>query len=254
MEVELASHDFISQILKEGEDFIEKAADIGADVSDVEAQFDEVGKALDEKDFATAHEVAKMAVETAKTLPKKFVQGKIAEARTKVMTVVKIGADAMMAKNYLIKARSSMAGGDLAGAMKAYESCMAELDKAPKTLVNKKIANAKSNIERVRAMGQNTEEVDGMMGQAEAKVEEGDFEGALKLLEEGLNALKEIEKAGTEVTNVLFEVDMAVAMAAEAGKDISEARKKLDEAFSISATDPAKAKELALEVKQMLED
>jgi tetratricopeptide (TPR) repeat protein len=252
-EVEKARVGFIEDIVAEGKTLVEKATEIGADVTEVRGQLDEVTAALEKKDFATANEKAKKAVETAKTLPKAFVQGIISEARTKVLAVDKLGADAMMAKNFLIKARSSLAAGDFTAALKACDKCMEELEKAPKALVNKRIALARTDMDYVRSTGQDTTALEQELSGAEAKVAEADFEGAIGIVQDITDRLKALKGLGQEVTNILFDADMSVAEAAEAGRDVKKAKGIVEEAFKLRATDPTKAKELALEAKKLLE-
>jgi outer membrane protein assembly factor BamB/tetratricopeptide (TPR) repeat protein len=255
-EVEKASNSTVSKIVSEGRAFLDKASAMGADVKDVRALFDEADKALEARVFIKAHELAKTAVGSAQELPKKYVTGKLNEARTKVVQVEKIGADTMMAKNFLIRARSSLGANDLDGALKAVEKCLEEMAKAPKELVNRRIAVARTDIEGVKAEGQATAEIEAAIGQAEAKATEENFEEALKLVDGALAKLKDIRQLGNEATNLLVDVDLAISAARDAGKEkglIDKAEDMLNKAIEVKAKDPAKSKEMALEIKKMLE-
>jgi tetratricopeptide (TPR) repeat protein len=253
-EVEKTSNESVANIILEGKELIDKASELGVDVSEVKAHFEEVQQALDDKDFAKAHETAKKAVDLAGRLPRDFVREKVGEARSKVLAIEKSGGDSMMAKNFLIRARSSMAAGDFSGALKACEKCIEEADKAPKTMVNKKIAATRADMEAVRSIGQNTDEVEGLLNEAEEKVGEGDFEEAQNIIGRASEMLKEIKDLGTEATNAIFDADVSISVARDAGKDVTKANELLNEAMTIRAQDPGKAKELAEEIMKMLEE
>ncbi len=252
-EIEKTSNSTVSKILEEGRIFLDKAAAMGADVKGVRAQFDEAQKALEARVFVKAHELAKKAVEASKELPKKYVQDKLTEARNKVVTVEKMGADTMMAKNHLIRARSLLAANDFEAALKSLEKCVEETSKAPRDLVNKRLATAKSDIEDVKAMGQATTDVEGIIAQAEAKKSEEKFDEAMKLVDQTLVTLKKIKELGTQATNAIFDADMAISIARDAGKDVTKANELMHEALEIRAKEPGKAKEMALEIKKMVE-
>jgi tetratricopeptide (TPR) repeat protein len=200
-----------------------------------------------------AHELAKSAVEAAKELPKRFLQDKLSEARNKVVVVEKMGADTMMAKNHLIRARSLLAANDFEAALKSLDKCIEETTKAPRDLMNKRLAAVKADIEDVRAMGQSTTDVEGLISQAQAKEAEEKFDEAMKLVEQALVLLKQIKELGTQATNAIFDADMAISTARDAGKDVTKANELMHQALEIRAKDPAKAKEIALEIKKMVE-
>jgi|GEM_PF-4615841 len=252
-EIEKTSNTTVGKILEEGKTFLEKAAALGADVKDLRTQFDEAQKALEARVFVKAHELAKKAVEAAKEVPKKYVQDKLTQARNKVVTVEKLGADTMMAKNHLIRARSLLAANDYEAALKALDKCVEETSKAPRDLVSKRLATAKADIEDVKAMGQSTTDVEGIIAQAEAKRTEEKFDEAMKFVNQALVTLKQIKELGTQATNAIFDADMAISIARDAGKDVTKANELMHQALEVRAKDPGKAKEMALEIKKMVE-
>jgi outer membrane protein assembly factor BamB/tetratricopeptide (TPR) repeat protein len=252
-EIEKSSNATVGKILEEGKIFLDKAAAMGVNVKTVKAQFDEARTALDSRVFIKAHELAKKAVEAAKEIPKKFVQDKLTEARNKVVVVEKIGADTMMAKNHLIRARSLLAANDFEAALKSLEKCVQETSKAPRDLVAKRMATARADIEDVKAMGQATTDVEGIIAQAEAKKVEEKFDEAMTLVDQALVTLKHIKELGTQATNAIFDADMAISIARDAGKDVTKANELMHEALEVRAKDPGKAKDMALAIKKMVE-
>jgi outer membrane protein assembly factor BamB/tetratricopeptide (TPR) repeat protein len=254
VEVEAINNDLVVNMLTEGQKLVNEAKKMGADSSEAENLFNQVNEALNSKEFAKAHELANKAVDVAKKIPHKFVTKLLNEARDSVLKVEKLGADSMLAKNFYMRARAALAAGDFEGSMKSIEKCQEEVKKAPQQILIKRIQSARGDLDSVKAMGQTPTDVEEMLGKAEEENKAGNFDEALKLVDESLSKLQEIKQLANEATNAIFDTDMALSAAREAGKDVTKANELLNQAMTVRAENPGKARELALEAKKLLEE
>jgi len=249
-----AARHLVEKMKEEAENLLRMAAEYGADVTQLREELAGVDALVNEGKLTEAKELIAQVSSRAQELPGKVLTERINQVRARASAIEKMGIDILLVKNLLIQARSALVSKNYEAVKTHIERAADELDRAPANALEKRINELMTQLEGERAMGEDVSGLEAMLSEAHGLLQNKDFENAHMKIEECRNQLQELKQRSAGLVNALYEADEAISRASEAGKDVSEASQKLMEAMQLRSTDPARALELAEEVKRLCQE